>query len=414
MRRAGVLTTRGQSFVAAGAVLLAAGLVLGLGDLVRLGVLLGLLTLVAWLLVRRPAGWVQVERTVNPSRLTVGEHGTVRLTVRHGGRWRSPFVVAQEQLGYALGDRPRFVLPPMAPRSSRVVVYPVRGSVRGEHQLGPLAVRTRDPFGLTSRLTRGTGTHQLLVVPPVLPLAEAGVPGSGQGQDEEVADTVALHGEDDVTIRPYRQGDELRRIHWAASAHTGSLMVRQEEQPSRRRAVVLLDRRASAHAGEGPQASFEWAVVAAASVVAHLQQHGYDVGLITDPAADQEHPVTLDTALDRLARATTSDVPLEHGARVVGRGTAGLVVAVLGADPEGLAALATARRPGTTAVALVVDAAERGDEVVRRGGGAAPGAGGAAEVAAGLRACGWRAAVAGLGTTPGECWREAASRGGRR
>lgn len=52
---------------------------------------------------------------------------------------------------------------------------------------------------------------------------------------------VALHGEDDQTVREYRDGDDLRRIHWPASARTGELMVRQEDRPAKRRAVVILD-----------------------------------------------------------------------------------------------------------------------------------------------------------------------------
>ena len=47
-------------------------------------------------------------------------------------------------------------------------------------------------------------------------------------------------------------------------------MVRQEDRPARRRAVIVLDPRAGGHRGTGPSGSFEWAVTAAASVVAHL------------------------------------------------------------------------------------------------------------------------------------------------
>ena len=38
-------------------------------------------------------------------------------------------------------------------------------------------------------------------------------------------------------------------------------MVRREEQPWQSRCTLLLDSRATAHRGEGPGSSFEWAVV---------------------------------------------------------------------------------------------------------------------------------------------------------
>ena len=67
----GVLTTRGQSFLASGVVLLAAGAALGLGDLLRIGTVLVLLAAGAWALSRRPASWLHVEREVAPGRLAV-------------------------------------------------------------------------------------------------------------------------------------------------------------------------------------------------------------------------------------------------------------------------------------------------------------------------------------------------------
>ena len=57
-----------------------------------------------------------------------------------------------------------------------------------------------------------------------------------------------------MTIREYRDGDDLRRIHWPATARTGDLMVRQEDRPAKRRAVVLLDPAPGAHGGAGPSA----------------------------------------------------------------------------------------------------------------------------------------------------------------
>ena len=61
---------------------------------------------------------------------------------------------------------------------------------------------------------------------------------------------------------PYRDGDELRRVHWRSTARHGELMVRREEQRWRNRAVLLLDTRARAHSGTGAGSSFEFAVSA--------------------------------------------------------------------------------------------------------------------------------------------------------
>ena len=89
------------------------------------------------------------------------------------------------------------------------------------------------------------------MLPRIIPLGSGRPPGSGIGAEGAIPHMVALHGEDDVSIRAYRDGDDLRRIHWPATAKTGDLMVRQEDRPARRRAVVVLDSRASGHRGTG-------------------------------------------------------------------------------------------------------------------------------------------------------------------
>ena len=105
----------------------------------------------------------------------------------------------------------------------------------------------------------------------------AGAAGSGQGRS-------------DVLVRPYRSGDELRRVHWRSTARHDELMVRLEERPWRGGVTVLLDRRAGAHRGHGPTASLEWAVTFAASACVHLIDRGEPVELVTEDGAPASRP----------------------------------------------------------------------------------------------------------------------------
>src|SRR3712207_7478095 len=41
--------------------------------------------------------------------------------------------------------------------------------------------------------------------------------------------------------RAYRHGDDLRKVHWRATARTGELMVRLEERPWRAPATLFVD-----------------------------------------------------------------------------------------------------------------------------------------------------------------------------
>ncbi len=100
--------------------------------------------------------------------------------------------------------------------------------------------------------------------------------GTWGGAGDSLARAAAVSGEDDIATREYRDGDDLRRVHWRSTAKRGELMVRREEQPRQMRATVLLDARARGHRGDGPASSFEWAVSAAASVAVHFTdlKHG--------------------------------------------------------------------------------------------------------------------------------------------
>ena len=357
-----LLTTRGRAFVAAGITLVLCGIGLGFTDLTRIGVLLVGLPLLSGALMRRHDLRFSLERTAVPGRVQVDEAALVTLGIENAGGAASPLLMAEEQLDYALGDRPRFVVPRLRRGDRQEVHYTVRSHVRGRHRLGPLGVRLRDPFGLSTRVAAISGSSDVLVLPRILPLGGGRPAGSGVGAEGEIPHMVALHGEDDVSIREYRDGDDLRRIHWPATAKTGELMVRQEDRPARRRAVLVLDSRARGHHGSGSSGSFEWAVTACASVAVHLLEQAYAVHLLTDETAEDGRASTaveLDPLLDVLAMAETgsddqfADV-LQSAHPVTASG--GLVLAVVTDLDEELARrVASLRQPGGTALAMVMD-----------------------------------------------------------
>ncbi len=413
MRRLGdVLTTRGRAFVAAGITLLLSGLGLGFRDLTRAGVLLIVLPLVTALLARRRPPGLVVERETNPVRVVAGDQASVTAVVTNRSARATPLMLAEERLDYQLGERPRVLLGSLGPSDRRALTYAVRPPLRGRHRLGPLTVQLRDPFGLTNRFVDVGDASELVALPRAWPLGGSRPPGTGVGAEGEIPFMVALHGEDDQSIREYRDGDDLRRIHWPATARTGELMVRQEDRPARRRAVVLLDPRSDAHEGTGAASSFEWGVSAAASVVSHLIGFAYAVHLLCPETVRDGHadlPVDIDAAMDALA-VTALAPPLElaqlarSGQGLLAGG--GLCVAILAPRDEPiLHRIASLRQPGGTAVGLVLDT----DSFTRRPGERATGRPSPTALAAArtvdlLRGSGWRATVVSAGDGIPEVW----------
>ncbi|MFB9239601.1 DUF58 domain-containing protein [Plantactinospora siamensis] len=354
------LTTRGRSFLAAAVAAALSALVLGEKDLLRVAVLLAVLPLLAVFYVGRSRYRLACTRSLEPHRVQAGATSRVVLHLQNLSRLPTGTLLLEDRLPYALGSRPRVVLERLGAHQGSSVAYTVRADVRGRYEVGPLAVRLTDPFGLCELSRAFPSTDRLTVIPRVVPLPNVRVAGEYAGTGDSRARSVAVHGEDDAATREYRYGDDLRRVHWKSTARTGELMVRREEQPWESRATVVLDTRAAAHRGEGPTASFEWAVSAVASIAVHLRRAGYKIRLVTGPEVD------LDAAdgggegllLDHLAEVrVTQRVDLGLLAeRVRQRTRGGLVIAVLGTSTAAEAQLLRGLRDGGAAcIGFLVD-----------------------------------------------------------
>jgi len=354
------LTTRGRSFLAAAAAAGVSAFILGERDLLRVAVLLAALPLLAAAYVGRSRYKLACTRSLEPNRAPVGSNARVILRLQNLSRLPTGTLLLEDRLPYALGSRPRVVLERLGQHQASSVAYTVRADVRGRYPIGPLVIRLTDPFGLCEMTRSFPSVDRLIVIPQVVPLPAVRLAGEYSGAGDSRARSVAVHGEDDAATREYRRGDDLRRVHWRSTARTGELMVRREEQPWESRATVVLDTREHAHRGEGPTASFEWSVSAAASIAVHLRQAGYKLRLVTGEGTDVDatdgggDAIILDTLADvRTAPHADISVLVEQVRR---RSDGGLVIGLFGsltvAEAEVLSGL---RGNGATCIGFAVD-----------------------------------------------------------
>ncbi|SDM60273.1 Uncharacterized conserved protein, DUF58 family, contains vWF domain [Geodermatophilus siccatus] len=434
------LTLRGRCLVAAGLTLLLLGVLLGEQPLVQVAVFVLALPLLSAVAVARHRFRVASRRTVTPARLPRGRDAEVQLELSNAGRGTGGLWLLAETLPRELGPTPQFVVDRLPGGRSTTLHYRVHGGRRGRYRLGPLKLRLVDPFGLVLRSVVGADSAALVVVPRVVPLGPGG-PGGGHGVGGSGARrSLAVHGEDDVSTRPYRHGDDLRKVHWRATARTGELMVRLEERPWRAQATLLLDTRARAHlvarplpadrraAPPGPDTppadSFEWLVEAAASIGTELLARGATLRVVTEGAeltgADSGAGLSGEELLDRLAGVAPSRLAgLGPGLALLTRAAGeGPVVALLGAiGPDEAAELVRVRSGPATDLAVLTDIGSWAEvEAARRrrpvGAGARAELTRQQEAAADLlRAGGWQVAVAGAGDTVADVWAQVARPG---
>jgi len=396
-----------------GAVLLAvAGFVIaqraGIPELLYFATLLVALLAASAIALLLTRGTGSVSRVVTPETPEVG--GSATVVVRAGlssalptgpGRW-------SDTLPAGLTGRAEGASAPLASTlaggaGTVEVRYDVVGASRGIHSIGPLEVTTTDPFGLVRRRLALGRTTAVTVAPAIVDLTPLPSASGEAGGTRQTAALQLGQGADNLVARPYAPGDSMRRIHWRATAHRDTLMVRQEEQESSPAATVVIDRALSrwssqaAHA-PGSDPAFETAVTACVSAIAHLVHEGYTVdvvdsdgSLLIDPVEGGDDGEARAAAAGFATLRARADDPARRVVPASAAALSGPVVVITGAlEPDDRTALGAVAHHSALPVLLVV--AER------------------AEIQ-GLRAGGWRAAVLWPGGDVAAAWDDAMEQG---
>jgi uncharacterized protein (DUF58 family) len=360
-----LLTHRGRVFLVVGVLVVLIAMSGGQRDVMRIGLLLAVMPIIAGILVARARLRMSCERAVEPAQVPLGSPMKGQIVLAQEGRLPAGMLLLEDAVPRELGSRPRFLVDRPDLRWRRVVEYPLLGRVRGRFSTGPLTVRTTDPFGLVRLDRQFVATTEVMVTPRVVPLSTIRTIGGGSNTGEERPHRVGVVGQDDVLVREYRQGDDVRRIHWRSTARVGDLMVRREEQSWDPSASIVLDSRASAHAGRGMHSSLEWAVSAAASIGIHFLDHGFgieiyeaDGPLHISGTMGQHSSASAELVLSRLtdlkARATTTLRYAIESAAIDRPGQ--LVIAILGRLTAAEAnTLLRLRRNRAQGLAMVLD-----------------------------------------------------------
>lgn len=186
---------------------------------------------------------------------------------------------------------------------------------RGAYTFGPVAMRWRDAFGLTSRDAELNLRSAFVVYPRIVPViappaAARQLLGDHVRTRALLTDPTRLAG-----VRPFVSGDSVRRVHWGASARTGVLQVRRDDPTAGRRVWIVIDVETAPEDrwwSAGDTDVHETLAMVAASFAAWALQSGTAVGISANgrtagSAADlwvpcANNPKQLARILDALAR----------------------------------------------------------------------------------------------------------------
>lgn len=281
------LTSRGIGLVTAGIVIGGLGVGLATPPLVYVGVAMVAAVAVGglWLMLSINgflSRFPYARREVVPHPLTVGVPGRVTVTISATAGRRGKAV--RRALAESLDIREQAAAELTGGMSTRATVsrsaesfslsYSLLPARRGRWPLGPALVHSADPLGIMHAETSVGGEELIPVWPSVVDLTATA--GALMGQADRVVLGARSPSPDDAALRDYREGDDMRRVHWPSSARKGTMLVRSDERAGKRPATVLLDLPRDATA-------LEWSISAAASIGLSVLDSGHPVRFFGGP-----------------------------------------------------------------------------------------------------------------------------------
>lgn len=329
-------------------------------DLLRVGIVAAALPVLSFLVAIVTRSRITATHTIRPAQLTVGAAGTVELRLGNIGRSGSGALTIVDSPAEGLSGGVRATVPALPRGGAATVRYRLGASSRGRFTAGHVEVNQMGPLGLCVRRRTIPSDVDVIVAPRTIPLT--GVPRSGGAAGGGGrAGGRSGDGDPDVRVRQYVPGDDVRTIHWRASARRDDLVVRMRQSGTRSAAAIVVDHRAGAHAGEAPDSSMEAAISLAASVAVHLLAHRLHVTLETHSGTVlvAEDAAGGTAAADRTLVGLAGLAPDEAGTltcRIPNH--VGLAVAVTGTlTARDVSSVVAARPTSCRGIAFVVDAA---------------------------------------------------------
>jgi uncharacterized protein (DUF58 family) len=259
--------------------------------IVALLILLVLLTADLW--ARSCLRNLRFERTLSEKRALFGEEITLSFVVENAKPLPLPWLEVEDTVPRALAFQGRRLR--IQASTNRAVLenlfslrwyeritrrYTVTCQARGVHMFGPTSIRSGDLFGFSERSEVLEARQYLIVYPLVVPLSSFRLParhpfGDRRAPRRLLEDPLRVAG-----VRDYMYGDDLRRVHWKASARAMQLQSKVYDPTTTHTLVTFLNvaTQIDIYYGIHPELQ-ELSICAAASVSDWALNEGYAVGL---------------------------------------------------------------------------------------------------------------------------------------
>ncbi|NEW05133.1 DUF58 domain-containing protein [Paenibacillus sp. SYP-B3998] len=250
-----------------------------------------------WSGVKRTHGVRRLPNTHQDANLEAGHSLQIGIQVQIPGFWPIPYMMIRDKLIRQNGEETVFegsLVPDWKRRGE--LLYSTLPLRRGSYRFGATECLTEDIFGFFQHKGRLELQQQITVYPQTVPIREwTQFHQMLKGMQHHSTTTRAHRETTQINgVREYIYGDRLSRIHWNATAKTGTWKSKEFERESLPKTIILLDRTDRAYQDA---AEFELAVSVAASLFRYASSRELALGLLSvgkestylEPKQSQNH-----------------------------------------------------------------------------------------------------------------------------
>ena len=215
---------------------------------------------------------LKIERRVTQLKLSCKEKTEITFTIKNYSRLPvfTCYYFDQAPYFFIYNDKNQDLIS-LRPREVRQISYTVSAQERGLYYIGPVKIQTADPFGLFTLNFEVEAKLEVTVRPARIKLQTEIFPGIPQG-NQKIKNPVF----EDVTmrrsIREYKNGDEIKRINYRASAKFQKLFTNQYEDSYDVPVFVFLNLAEEDYSIRNRPYYTEKAIEIAANIVEHARK----------------------------------------------------------------------------------------------------------------------------------------------
>lgn len=239
-----------------------------------------------WSGIKRTQGARTLHNAETTNTMEAGSSLTVTIQLQIPGFWPMPYIFVKDRLTHKNGSELAFestIVPDWRRRGEWE--YRTPALRRGSYTFGTTECVTEDIFGLFEHSGTLKLPNSIVVLPQTVQIREwqqyhQMMKGTNHHSTttRAVRETTQING-----VREYIYGDRLSRIHWNATAKTGTWKSKEFERESLPKTYLILDRN---HKAYGDPEDFELAVSVAASLFQYGAGRSLALGLVSTGADD--------------------------------------------------------------------------------------------------------------------------------